>query len=49
MVQARRNIIRHALRTGHNKVVAQAVVLGDPTVTKKLSVKERNQILQSVL
>ena len=49
MRQARRKIMRHALRTKNHKIVAQGIVVGDPLPQKKLSVKERRHILRTVL
>lgn len=48
MKQLRRAVVRHAVRTGNHRVVAEAIVYQDPYVMKKLSVNERINVLRAV-
>jgi AcrR family transcriptional regulator len=48
MKQLRRTLVRHAVRTGNRRVIAQAVVAQDPYVMRRLTVNERIDVLRSV-
>jgi len=48
MKQMRRVIVRHAIRTNDNKIIAQAILAGDPLV-KNLSDSKRRTALLAVV
>ena len=48
MAQLKKTIVRHAVRVGNNKIIAQAIVCNEPYVKKKLSVNERKAVLSQV-
>lgn len=49
MDQMRKTVVRHAVRTGRDRIIAQAITLGDPYVNRKLNPEDRIRVLQSVL
>jgi AcrR family transcriptional regulator len=47
MSQLRRTLVRHALKEGRHRIVAQAIVAGDPRINR-LSEQERRTALMAV-
>ena len=49
MAQMRKTVVRHAVRTGNQRIIAQAIVEQEPYVLKKVMVEDRLAALKSVL
>ncbi len=47
MIQLRRTVVRHAIKQGIKKIIAQAIVADDPHI-KKLTDEERRTALMAV-